>query len=125
MSMGPCDDEDKECPISEDMQRGKITTSVSPTDTYSPEQAREKKSGTGEINIALIIGVTAGVVVALIILLVALYKFRSREEGSYKVDESQNFAYLESKKQASNGALVNHNGSGKVGKKKDVKEWYV
>ncbi|KAK3584589.1 hypothetical protein CHS0354_040294, partial [Potamilus streckersoni] len=122
ISIEPCDDEDKECPITGDKGQGKLTTSVSPTDTHSPEQAREKKSGTGEINIALIIGVTAGVVVALIILLVALYKFRSREEGSYKVDESQNFAYLESKKQPSNGALVNHNGSGK---KKDVKEWYV
>ena len=60
--------------------------------------------------------------------MIALYKFRSRDEGSYRVDESQNFAYLEAKKQQTNGAVVQnvYNGTAnKTGKKKDVKEWYV
>ena len=57
--------------------------------------------------------------------MIALYKFRSRDEGSYRVDESQNFAYLEAKKQQTNGAVVHNNGTAKMGKKKDVKEWYV
>jgi hypothetical protein len=78
------------------------------------------------LNIFLIVGIACGVLVALIILLVALYKFRSRDEGSYRVDESQNFAYLEAKKQQANGAATNNIGNGKAGgKKKDVKEWYV
>ena len=78
------------------------------------------------MNIFLIIGIGAGILVALMILAVALYKFRSREEGSYRVDESQNFAYMEAKKQQNNGTAVNNVGNGKSnGKKRDVKEWYV
>jgi len=78
------------------------------------------------LNIFLIIGIGAGILVALMILAVALYKFRSREEGSYRVDESQNFAYMEAKKQQNNGTAVNNVGNGKSnGKKRDVKEWYV
>ncbi|XP_060079524.1 neurexin-3-like [Ylistrum balloti] len=77
-------------------------------------------------NIGLIIGIIAVVIVALIILIIALYKFHRRDEGTYKVDETQNFAYLESKKQNGNGALLGPvPGNGKMAKKKDVKEWYV
>lgn len=77
-------------------------------------------------NIGLIIGIIAVVIIALIILIIALYKFHRRDEGTYKVDETQNFAYLESKKQNGNGALLGPvPGNGKMAKKKDVKEWYV
>lgn len=74
-------------------------------------------------NIGLILGIAAGVLVALLILIFALYKFRSKDEGSYKIDESQNFAHLEKKQQSNGGAA--HGSNGKNSKKKDVKEWYV
>ncbi|XP_052272196.1 neurexin-1-like [Dreissena polymorpha] len=88
--------------------------------------AERSSNDTGHLNIFLIIGIVAGVLVAFIILAVALYRFRSRDEGTYRVDESQNFANLEAKKQQSNGGSVASVGNGKAGgKKRDVKEWYV
>lgn len=94
--------------------------------TGSGELEATKARENGHLNIFLIVGIGAGILVALIILAVALYKFRSRDEGSYRVDESQNFAYLEAKKQQTNGSAVNNVGNGKAnGKKRDVKEWYV
>lgn len=97
-----------------------------PDDATDVEPEAKKARENGHLNIFLIIGIGAGILVALMILAVALYKFRSREEGSYRVDESQNFAYLEAKKQQSNGSAVNNVGNGKAsGKKRDVKEWYV
>ncbi|XP_062610815.1 neurexin-1-like [Saccostrea cucullata] len=92
-----------------------------------PANRNREQEVTQTPNLALIIGIVGGVLVALIILIIALYKFRSRDEGSYKVDESQNFAFLEKKQHQGNGALLgNHSsGAGKSGKKKDVKEWYV
>ncbi|GAB1597700.1 neurexin-2-like isoform X5 [Argonauta hians] len=134
-------------------------TSFTPHTSYSETKTNKFPETTFEnsddLNIGLIVGIAAGVLVALIVLIIALYKFRSRDEGSYKIDESQNFAYLDSKQQQSNGALLPHNttpggsigggiggmggmggsmggsivsgggGGSKSGKKKDVKEWYV
>ncbi|XP_050406301.1 neurexin-3 isoform X2 [Patella vulgata] len=101
-----------------------MPNSLTPTGETSKESVG---SGIGAtLNIGLIIGIAAGVLVALLILIFALYKFRTRSEGTYKVDESQNFSYLESKKQQGNGALLGANENNKRGgKKKDVKEWYV
>lgn len=94
--------------------------------TKPPGETKLKNKDGGHLDIFIIVGIAAAVLVVLIILVVALYKFRRREEGSYRVDESQNFAYLEAKKQQTNGAVVHNNGTAtKVGKKKDVKEWYV
>lgn len=75
----------------------------------------------------LILGITGSVLVAVIVLCIALCKLRSRDEGTYKVDETQNFSALHSKKSTGNGALASGSDScaGKRGKKKDVKEWYV
>ncbi|XP_067682450.1 neurexin 1-like isoform X5 [Haliotis asinina] len=100
-------------------------TALSPTGETSGGSVANNGGGT-PVNIGLIIGIAAGVLVAILILIFALYKFRSRDEGTYKVDESQNFSYLESKKQQGNGALLGKGEeTGKRGKKKDVKEWYV
>ncbi|XP_060602155.1 neurexin-1-like isoform X2 [Ruditapes philippinarum] len=130
---------DKDCePLGTELipPSGKNTTVYNPpghtanpdgkTTDLSEPRAKKSSNDSGHLNIFLIVGIACGVLVALIILLVALYKFRSRDEGSYRVDESQNFAYLEAKKQQANGAATNNIGNGKAGgKKKDVKEWYV
>ncbi|PVD32369.1 hypothetical protein C0Q70_07803 [Pomacea canaliculata] len=107
----------------------------------TPEQPKEEVSekptgdtnktlssgGSSGLNLGLIIGIAVSVLVAVVILCIALYKFRSRDEGTYKVDESQNFTSLDSKKsQQGNGTLLSSSDTGKRGgKKKDVKEWYV
>lgn len=105
------------------INNGKLSTEY----PQIPENESREQEVTQMPNLALIIGIVGGVLVALIILIIALYKFRSHDEGTYKVDESQNFAFLEKKPQQSNGGLLgNHSsGGGKSGKKKDVKEWYV
>ncbi|XP_056022330.1 neurexin-1a-like isoform X4 [Ostrea edulis] len=105
------------------INNGKLSTEY----PQIPENESREQEVTQMPNLALIIGIVGGVLVALIILIIALYKFRSRDEGTYKVDESQNFAFLEKKPQQSNGGLLgNHSsGGGKSGKKKDVKEWIL
>ena len=88
-----------------------------------------------KINIGLIGGIAGGVILLFLVLIFALYKYRSRDEGTYKVDEGKNYGY-----EVCGGATGGSNGdtngsttkcggsttppSGKR-KKKDVKEWYV
>lgn len=99
-------------------QSGNIVT------TLKKEAEMPNSDGDGKKKLALIIGIAVGVLFTIIILIIALYKFRSRDEGTYKVDESKNFAYLESKNVQGNGAIIGATNI-KPGKKKDVKEWYV
>lgn len=85
------------------------------------------------LNIGLIVGIAAGVLLLLLILAYALYKYKSRDEGSYKIDETRNYPYdspIPKPSPTVNGghAKPGMHGpppSNKSGKKKDVKEWYV
>jgi len=92
---------------------------------------------------ALIIGIIAGAMIAIILIILIILKFKGRSDGSYKVDESKTFqqtqgpntallgaGYRQQCPQQMNGNLKN--GSDKYGNKatkkcdvKDVKEWYV
>ena len=92
---------------------------------------------------ALIIGIIAGAMIAIILIILIILKFKGRPDGSYKVDESKTFqqsqgpntallgaGYRQQCPQQMNGNLKN--GSDKYGNKatkkcdvKDVKEWYV
>ncbi|XP_013396315.1 neurexin-2-like isoform X1 [Lingula anatina] len=80
----------------------------------------------GGMNIAVIIGIIVGVLVALLILIFIIYKVKKRSNGSYKIDESKNYADVKQPLQA-NGDKTHHvNGSSPAKTKKgDVKEWYV
>ena len=75
----------------------------------------------------LILGITGSILVALLVLCITFCKLRGRDEGTYKVDESQNFSSLQSKKTSGNGSMgaAGEGCGGRRGKKKDVKEWYV
>lgn len=78
------------------------------------------------INIPLIVGIAVGVLVALCIVIFIVYKLKKRSNGSYKIDESKNYA--DSKKplqNGENGHRVKSNSSPAKTKKGDVKEWYV
>lgn len=77
--------------------------------------------------------------IAIILIILIILKFKGRSDGSYKVDESKNYqqaqgpnaallgaGYRQQRPQQMNGNLKN--GSDKAAKKcdvKDVKEWYV
>ena len=43
--------------------------------------------------IAMIVGIVASIIVVLLLLTLAVHKYRSRDEGTYRVDESKNYDY--------------------------------
>lgn len=76
--------------------------------------------------------------IAIILIILLVLKFKNRSDGVYKVDESksyhasqgQNAALLGASQspptpQAVNGNLKNGNGKAKKRELKDIKEWYV
>ena len=88
-------------------------------------------------HVGLIAGGAIGVVVLVVLLGCAVYKYRSRDEGTYRID-NRNCAYevCSTRPEENGGAgsasgsvykLKNIRGGGGAGRprKKDVKEWYV
>jgi hypothetical protein len=59
-------------------------------------------------NITLFIGCISASIILIIIIIYAFVKYRNRDEGSYKIDESKNFI--------TNSHLENHDHSGRGGK---------
>ncbi|XP_078001036.1 neurexin-3-like [Glandiceps talaboti] len=83
---------------------------------------------------AMVVGIVAAVCIAVLILLYAIYKYRNRNEGSYRIDESRNYSYGTPSNTVimpnANGTL--YNGKDKdasvnkpLMKKQDSREWYV
>jgi len=82
----------------------------------------DQKQGFSGTTIAIIVGSVAGVLVLIIVVSYSVYKFRSRDEGTYKIDESNNYGY-----EACNSKPLVHLNGGRVKakhKRKEV-EWYV
>lgn len=79
-------------------------------------------------NVALIVGVASGVLLLLAVISFAVFKYRSRDEGTYKID-NRNYTY----EVCSSRTEENGGGSGAYKlrsikskqKRKDTKEWYV
>ena len=102
-----------------------------------PKSSKKGKSFNLSSNIILIVGITAGVLVILLVLAFAIYKYKSRDEGSYKIDESKNYPYQEGaavaacnkpSSQVNGGSCTRSSQSGMQTAskpKKNVKEWYV
>ncbi|KAJ8674027.1 hypothetical protein QAD02_005289 [Eretmocerus hayati] len=98
-------------------------------------------------NVALVIGIIAGALIAIVLIILLILKFKGRPEINYKVDEGKGFcvqdpnaallgggsgaagvAGAQAQIGGYNGALkngqsVSKNGRGKGSK--DIKEWYV
>ncbi|XP_021923606.1 neurexin-3 isoform X3 [Zootermopsis nevadensis] len=113
--------------------------------TPRPPRRKDQELITSEAaeKTALIIGIIAGAMIAIILIILIILKFKSRSDSSYKVDESKNYqksqgpnaallgvGYRQQHPQQMNGNLKND--SEKCGNKsvkkcdvKDVKEWYV
>ena len=104
---------------------------------------RDRISSEAAENTALIIGIIAGAMIAIVLIILIILKFKNRSDGSYKVDESKNYPHshgptaallgsgnIQQCPQQINGNIKN--GSDKCvsnpSKKRDirdVKEWYV
>ncbi|CAD5112828.1 DgyrCDS2039 [Dimorphilus gyrociliatus] len=110
----------------------KTTVSVNPASEPPPN---EISTGKFSLNLGLIIGVACGVLVLLLIVTYVLYKYRARDDGSYKVDESKNYiAYQQAatKPPPTETAVLSTAPNAQVvvaptatKSKKDVKEWFV
>jgi neurexin len=102
----------------------------------------EKINSETEERVALIIGIIAGALIAVILIILAILKFKSRNDGSFKVDDGKNYqqgpnaALLGNASSTNgqtqyqlNGALRNGDKSqmqkSKKRDSKDIKEWYV
>lgn len=97
----------------------KIAKSSSSSSSRPSSSTPQKSHG---LSIWLIVGVTAAVILLLLSIAFVVYKYRSRDEGSYKIDESRNYGY----EACNSKPMVYLNGKVKSGrhKRKDV-EWYV
>jgi len=85
------------------------------------------------IRLDLILGITGGIVVILLMIACVIYKYRSREEGTYSLDVADNCDY----EVCAGGSISNgrnargkaragvRTGGGKGSKKRSVREWYV
>lgn len=111
------------------------------TTPKAPRKRPERVSSETSEIVALIIGIIAGSLIAVILIILVILKFKSRGDRSYKVDDSKGF------QQGPNAALLGNQGGtngqtpftmngalrngdrGQVPKKKrdskDIKEWYV
>lgn len=78
-------------------------------------------------DLVIIVGASSGLLLTLLILSFGVYRYRSRDQGSYKVDNRDYTLYEACSGAEENGAmyrLKNLKLNGKV-QKKTVKEWYV
>ncbi|XP_072535808.1 neurexin 3b isoform X3 [Salminus brasiliensis] len=84
------------------------------------EVIRESSSTMG-----MVVGIVSAAALCILILLYAMYKYRNRDEGSYQVDETQNYI---SNSSQTNGAVVKDKQSSSKGtssKRPRDKEYYV
>ncbi|XP_058809693.1 neurexin-3-like [Phymastichus coffea] len=90
--------------------------------------------------IALVIGIIAGALIAIILIILLILKFKGRPEVNYKIDDGKSFCQEPNAAllgaaagagglgQPYNGALKSGQGGSRNGKNrqvKDIKEWYV
>ncbi|XP_061083366.1 neurexin-1a-like isoform X15 [Conger conger] len=116
----PTDDEDIE--LCEPSSGGLANPSTTKEYPGPSEVFHESSSTTG-----MVVGIVAAAALCILILLYAMYKYRNRDEGSYRVDESRNYI---SNSAQSNGTVVKEKpaNSAKVSsknKKNKDKEYYV
>lgn len=78
-------------------------------------------SRTSAMHVGLAVGLPFGVMLFLFVVAYAVYKYRSRDEGTYRIDEGSGYDAYNSK------PLIHLNGRAKYSRQKvkDNKEWYV
>lgn len=86
------------------------------------KDGKNRQQETKGIGVGVIVGICAAILLVIFVIVFVVYKYRSRDEGSYKIDESRNYGY----EACNSKPMVHLNGKVKSGrhKRKDV-EWYV
>jgi len=104
-----------------------IGTPVEPGNEKSPVQnpVQEQQVADTASTTGMVVGIVVAAAIALLILLYAMYKYRNRDEGSYRIDESRNYNFHTSGLPAQQNGSVPKEKPHKPVKKKDSKEWYV
>lgn len=134
---------------------GIITTSSTTTSTTTPTKylepiqpippwsssrppffkKRDRISSESAENTALVIGIIAGTMIAVILIILIILRFKHKNASSYKAEENKCYQQSQGPNAAllppassgqfeQNGTLRNGNGKSSR-KQKDVKEWYV
>ena len=89
--------------------------------------AKEHSVSQAGVNVGMVLGILAGSIILLLAASYGVYKCRSRDEGTYKIDETRNYCYeaCGSKPMAQLNGKAPNGGQPSRGKRKDMKEWYV
>ncbi len=114
-----------------------MSTSAQPTTLYSTlliasESQAKNSNQTDGHSLSVIIGVTIASVISFVLILYAIFKYRSRDEGTYTIDERKSFGpFIESDNNSVDTKMTLCTGkSAKTKSKQDIyqnvsKEWYV
>jgi len=96
-----------------------------------PGKGARRNVGSLTTGIAMIVGIVASIIVVLLLLALAVHKYRSRDEGTYRVDESKNYGYdacnskplvhLDGRSRSSSSSAQ----SLRQKRKESHREWYV
>jgi len=103
------------------------------TEGLAAVQDRAARRGTNPLTygIAMIIGIVVSIIVVLLLLAFGVHKYRSRDEGTYRVDESKSYGYdacnskplvhLDGRSRSSSSSAQ----SLRQKRKESQREWYV
>ena len=78
-----------------------------------------------DLTTAHMIGIIAAVFLILLFVIIIIYKYRNREEGTYTIDESKNFGPFAELNVPLNGSKESKKTSKSRGIPVENKEWYV
>ncbi|CAF2511658.1 unnamed protein product [Rotaria sp. Silwood2] len=67
------------------------TTAISDVSLFHTSLSTTQQRANRTFNITLLIGCISASIILIIIIIYAVVKYRNRDEGSYKIDESKNF----------------------------------
>ncbi|CAF0725417.1 unnamed protein product [Rotaria sp. Silwood1] len=67
------------------------TTAISNVSLFHTSLSTSQQGTNRTLNITLLIGCISASIILIIIIIYAVVKYRNRDEGSYKIDESKNF----------------------------------
>jgi hypothetical protein len=111
------------------------TTTTSNVSLIHTSLSTTQRGANRTFNIALLIGCISASIILIIIIIYAFYKYRNRDEGSYKIDESKNFVTNVPQDKHDNGGCVGKISTSSHHRQKllktndqngvDSREWYV
>lgn len=100
------------------------TSTVSRTRVVTTKAQQNTSTGRAGLNTGLAAGTVIGVIIVFLLILYAAFKYRSRDEGTYKIDEGTGYGFDAAR---TSKPLVHLNGRAKCQDipSKSSREWYV